>query len=228
MRRKRIDTYPALLAVVVAHSSCAERAVDSRIPTPVAQLQSTPPTSSRSLGDAQIENRSVLDAAAGDAAVQEKTQNSEPRQVFRLGCTKSEFLSSRPELAQKMVDVVYSDEDYRMYICGDDPCSREEFETCLEFRQETLHEKPDVIGHYVEPRNKGSNMYTGVFILRAGEVVQSMIFFGTGIGADHKLRDARGFKLLRGREKRAPGTWVDYIFAWSGRAYGVIREEVVK
>jgi hypothetical protein len=59
--------------------------------------------------------------------------------------------------------------------------------------------------------------------LRGGDCIL-MIFFGSGIGSGNQRTDARGYKIVRGSEPRAPTKWVDYDFRWNGSYYHYYRQ----
>jgi hypothetical protein len=118
-----------------------------------------------------------------------------------------------------MADALYRDDDFRGYVCEGKKCSLDEFRAGVEYHQETLRAKPEVLGCFVEPVNKATSLPTGFFMLKHAEPELQFIFVGIGLGPMPDHRVVNGYEVLVGSERTDPGTWSDSYYVWNGKAY---------
>lgn len=134
---------------------------------------------------------------------------------------------------------LHADPEYRMYVCGDDPCVIESFGKEILIEQESLG--PGFIGCFATPDRKGRNYYTGFYLLRGTELLPQFIFFGKSLAPartdlvpdrltgwehiDHS-HDGRDDYAWNGEaymsliEQIKPGFWSNKSNAWSGSLVG--------
>jgi hypothetical protein len=122
------------------------------------------------------------------------------------------------DLEHRMATFLYQDQDYRQFVCGEQPGTIEEFRQRIEYHKEVLREHPLAVAYFVEPTSKAFNFYTGFFVVQGDEMKPQFIYFGSGIGA-HKTRKHKGFKVVIGTERTGPASSEFHTYEWNGTNY---------
>lgn len=126
---------------------------------------------------------------------------------------------SSDDARAKMTDALYRDDDFRGYVCEGQKCSPEAFRAGVEYHQEVLRAKPEVLGCFVEPVHQATSSVTGVFVLKGAEPSLQFVFVGIGVAPTPDQRVVNGYKVLVGSERTDPGIWTDSYYVWNGKAY---------
>lgn len=122
-----------------------------------------------------------------------------------------------PSSIKSMTDNVFSDKDYKSYICGERVCDLHYFASQLNIDCAKASRGGDEKICFVTPNRKARNYYTGVFIIIENNVKEQFIFFGSGIGK--ATSSTKGFFDLKGVEIQDPGQSYETIYRWSGEYY---------
>ena len=112
----------------------------------------------------------------------------------------------------------FQDPEFRQFICSDNPCTREFFETNLDYTRFPLRKSPPYqFGYFVTPKRLANNFYTAVFVESANPVFQ-FIFFGRGIQVSKEV-DPSGYFYLSGTEFIDTHEKEEFWFKWEGKKY---------
>lgn len=120
--------------------------------------------------------------------------------------------------------------DFRNSVCGDAPpsCDEATFRDGLTIEHDVLAESPPIVGYFASPKRHEENFYTGVFLLRDGQLEPHFIFFGAGIAPSDCLPRRLGVKSLEATERVTPLEWSDTVYEWNGETYVVTRSTTRK
>ncbi|AKJ30906.1 hypothetical protein [Caldimonas brevitalea] len=121
------------------------------------------------------------------------------------------------EQQQEMASLLHKDKEYLQFVCGEEPCELDQFQSQLEFHGKKIAKKGNIQGCFVEPVRKARNFYTGVFLVDGMAVKQQFIYFGSGIGPVSKRTG--GYKDLVGTELSGPNDFERHLFRWDGTRY---------
>jgi hypothetical protein len=111
------------------------------------------------------------------------------------------------------------DEEFRGYICEEEPCTAQEFLENLRFRDVVvLRDAPRTLGCIVGPLHEAMTRIYGVFVLNGQAPNLVLTYQGIDISVDPAFTRP-GFKDLFGTERLGPGTWVTHRYVWHPRGY---------
>lgn len=123
-----------------------------------------------------------------------------------------------PTLRRAIARELFLRQEFREYVCADEPCSLEAFAEGITFRQEVLREYPRTLGCIVGPLRESMTRIYGVMLLEEQVPKLLLVYLGIYIGVDPNARTS-GFKDLVATERTAPDTWLTHRYVWQGGAY---------
>ena len=123
-----------------------------------------------------------------------------------------------PDVRRAMTEQLLLDEEFRGYICEEEPCTAQDFLERSRFTEVVLRDAPHALGCIVGPLHEAMTRIYGVFVLNGQTPNLSLVFQGIDISVDPAFRKP-GFKDLVGTERVGPGTWVTHRYVWHHRAY---------
>ncbi|WP_420996755.1 hypothetical protein ACKI2N_029030 [Cupriavidus sp. 30B13] len=117
--------------------------------------------------------------------------------------------------ANFIIHDIYSDPDYKQFVCANNDCPIDYFANSITIYQESLGS--DVIGCFATPIRKARNFYTGFYVIKEGKIRPQFIFFGTWL-TPKKDTHASPTPLV-GIEYIEAGELERHQFSWNGRDY---------
>jgi hypothetical protein len=125
-----------------------------------------------------------------------------------------------PDVRQAIAQQLFSDQDFHLYICEEQPCTTQDFLNGLTFREVVLRDAPRTLGCIVGPLREALTRIYGVVVLDAPTPHVTLIYLGIDISVDPAFKK-QGFKDLVGTERVSPGTWVVHRYVWMKRGYAL-------
>lgn len=110
---------------------------------------------------------------------------------------------------------LYTNEEYRNFICGDEKCEPETFSEGISVEAKDLNNK--LTGCFVTPIKKAENFYTGLYLLKDNKIKLQFIFFGSYLCSTKTIKN--GHYIITGEERIDSESKERYIFKWNGEYY---------
>lgn len=181
------------------------------------------PACGGSAGAVEMPRDAARERAVGSSVRQRATSSAASDRPASLPFTSNEdekkacdLSGARDAIAQQL----FLDEDFHYYICGEEPCTGQEFSAGLTFREVVLRDSPRTFGCIVGPLNEAMTRIYAVFVL--GEVAPrlALIYTGIDISVDPASRST-GFKDLVGSEKLGAARWATHHYVWRHGGYAL-------
>jgi hypothetical protein len=118
----------------------------------------------------------------------------------------------------QILQALFGDQEFRQYVCFDEPCSEQTFTQEVVLRQALLSEQSAAWGCFAEPKRQATTGLFVVFIVQDGSAHWDMSYSGIYIGAK-RGHQTNGYAELVATEREYPATWLTHRFVWNGKGY---------